>query len=89
MEYYSRNYKDFHPSYHFVGMVSKWHLLAEFLDHMKSRYGPDMISLVQYQSDFHVAPSAETHIAYTICHGIKLAYGNLSENSIKLMALDP
>ena len=58
MDYYSKNYKDFHPSYHFVGMVSRWHFLAEFLDHMNTKFEPDTIAYVQFQSNFHVAPSA-------------------------------
>ena len=56
MDYYCKNYKDFHPSYHFVGMVSRWYLLTEFLEHMKFRYG-DAMSCLQYQSNFNVVPT--------------------------------
>ena len=90
MDYYCINYNEFHPSYHFVGMVTRWQLLAEFIDHMKTRFSPETIAYTQYQSNIKVAPSSsEVHIAYTICYGIHLAYGNLSDHSIRLLASYP
>ena len=90
MDYYCKNYTDFHPSHHFVGMVSRWNLLTEFIDHMKTRFTPELISFTQFTSNFKIAPySSEVHIAYTICHGIHLAYDNLSDTSIRLMASNP
>ena len=47
------------------------------------------MNLIQFQSNFDKLPVKSCHIAHAIRIGIKLAFGDLSDNNVRQIACHP